>query len=84
MLNHENKYFWDNTEKANDIFKLRRIFEYASFPDLIKTPFDLIRKNIDAIELKKLRTSESRIKFLILIKNVAHTCQTWEEAILSE
>ncbi len=81
MQNLENKYFWDHTGNAGEVFKLRRLFEYASFPDLIKIPFDRVKSNINAIDLSKLRTTEKRIKFLMLIQKSAPFCNTWEEAI---
>lgn len=84
MQNQNNKYFWDYTENASDVFKLRRFFEYASFPDLIKIPFALIKENINKIALMQLRAPQSRIKFLQLINKESSNCESWEEAIFTQ
>ncbi len=75
------KYFWDHTQGASDAFKLRRLFEYASFPDLIKIPFDFVKVNFHLLDLSRLRTSETRIRFLRRLKDVAGSCSDWEEAV---
>ena len=75
------KYFWDHTERASDNFKLKRLVEYASFPDLLKIPFDFIKSNIDGIDVSRLRTSQTRILFITRMKEVINDCSTWDEAI---
>jgi len=47
------KYFWDHTRNASDIFKLKRLLEYASFPDLLKIPFEILKSNIHHIKGKE-------------------------------
>ena len=64
-----NKYFWDQTLNASTHFKTKRLLEYASFPDLLKVPFEQIRKEIPLMDLEKLRTGEKRIAFLKKIKD---------------
>jgi len=81
LLNRFNKYFWDHTQNASDVFKLRRLFEYASFPDLIKIPFVFLKKNSHNIDINKLRTSKDRINFLKRIKNSLEDSQNWDEVI---
>jgi len=75
------KYFWDGTNNISEEFEVRRIFEYASFPDLIQFPFNKIKQNIDKIYLEKLRTGEKRKKILILLKPFIHASNSWDEAI---
>jgi len=75
------KYFWDHTENASDTFKLRRLIEYASFPDLIKLPFDFVKTNLNAIDTARLRTSQTRIRFIGRMKGVIDDCQTWDDAV---
>jgi hypothetical protein len=75
------KYFWDHTERASDAFKLKRLFEYASFPDLLRIPFDYVKSNIDGIDISRLRTSRTRIIFIIRMKEVIRDCSTWDEMI---
>lgn len=75
------KYFWDRTERASDTFKLKRLFEYASFPDLLKIPFDFVKANIDTIDISRLRTSKTRIIFITRMKEVIRDCSTWDETV---
>ncbi len=75
------KYFWDHTQGASDAFKLKRLFEYAGFPDLIKIPFSYVKENLHLVDLRRLRTSEKRIDFLLRMKVEAGDCESWDEAI---
>jgi hypothetical protein len=75
------KYFWDHTENASDAFKLRRLLEYASFPDLLKIPFDFVKLNLDSIETARLRTSEVRIRFVDRIRGVIEDYENWDEIV---
>lgn len=83
MLNNKlNKYFWDSSsESFSEEFQLRRIIEYASFPDLIQTPFDLVRRNINKIDFSMLRTNKSRIELINVLKHYLVKSNSWEEAI---
>jgi hypothetical protein len=55
------RYFWDCLPPAgasafasqyiSAAFKLKRLFEYASFPDLLKIPFDYVKTHIHQIDL---------------------------------
>jgi hypothetical protein len=75
------KYFWDRTENASDSYQLRRLIEYASFPDLIKVPFDFVKININHIAISRLQTSQARILFIRRLQNVINHCRTWEDAL---
>jgi hypothetical protein len=81
MLERHKKYFWDYTQNASDIFKLKRIIEYASFPDLISFPFDILKKYLPQIEIENLRTSEKRKAFIKLIRNKFENTENWEDSI---
>lgn len=83
MLNSTlNKYFWDGaSDSFSEEFQLKRLIEYASFPDLLKTPFDLVLRNIDKIDLSKLKTNKSRIELLSLLKYYITRSDSWDEAI---
>jgi hypothetical protein len=76
------KYFWDHTWNASsDTFKLRRLFEYASFPDLIKIPFDFVKSNIHRLDLEKLRAAQTRRRFVREIQNYIDESNSWDETI---
>lgn len=75
------KYFWDHTQNASDEFKLKRLIEYASFPDLMKIPFELVKANFKKIDFTRLRTSQKRIEFMIRLGTYIPQSSTWEEAI---
>lgn len=80
-LDKLNKYFWNFTQGASDPFKLKRLLEYASFPDLLKIPFDFFKSNYYKVNLEKLRTSKNRICILQRMKNVIDECQNWDELL---
>jgi hypothetical protein len=73
------RYFWDHTQDASDAFKLKRLIEYASFPDLVKIPFDFVKENIENIDTSKLRTSETRIEFIKRMKEIIGDCFSWDD-----
>ncbi len=75
------KYFWDGTENLSEGFKLRRIIEYASFPDLIRYPPDKLKIYLDSIDVDSLRTSDKRKRFIRLISPYIAESETWEEII---
>ena len=75
------KYFWDHTMSASDGFKLKRLLEYASFPDLLKIPFDFVKCNIHTIDASKLRTSQTRTRFVKEIQKEIDHCRNWKETI---
>lgn len=81
MLERHKKYFWDNTQNSSDIFQLKRIIEYASFPDLIAFPFEIVKKYISQINTKTLRTSEKRKHFIDLIKAKTENSESWEDSV---
>jgi|SRR3990172_5060603 len=81
MLNRFNKYFWDGKEGWSDEFKVRRIIEYASFPDLIHYPFDEVKKHLHHLNIDKLWTDEKRKQFIRLILPYLVTSTSWEEVI---
>ena len=82
MQKRYNRYFWDSPpETFSDEFKLQRIIEYASFPDLIKYPFEDLKKNITKINTDTLRTSFSRKEFIRLLKPYILSNNNWNEAI---
>ena len=55
------KYFWDGSiDSFSPQFRLCRVIEYASFPDLLKYPFEEAKSVIDQIPIDRLRISENR------------------------
>ena len=76
-----NKYFWDGIEGYSEKFKLRRIIEYASFPDLLKYPFDKVQKYLPELNIDKFRTGEKRKKFIKIILLHLSDFDSWEEII---
>lgn len=82
MLKEYNSYFWDSpAETFSEEFRLRRILEYASFPALIKYPFEHLKNNLNKIDINSLRTSFSRKKFILLLKPYILSNNNWNEAI---
>ncbi|MBV5338658.1 MAG: hypothetical protein J0665_03735 [Deltaproteobacteria bacterium] len=77
----QNKYFWDGSENLSTRFKVQRIIEYASFPDMINFPFKEFQKGIETIDPEKLRTSEKRKRFVIMAKPYIAGSQSWEEIV---
>ncbi|VEN74926.1 conserved hypothetical protein [Candidatus Desulfarcum epimagneticum] len=77
-----NKYFWDGQTHLTEPFRLRRIIEYASFPDLLLYPFDDLKRNISSIDIEKLRTSEKRKEFIKILRPFIHSSDDWEEAVM--
>ena len=75
------RYFWDGTENLSPRFQVMRMIEYASFPDLINFPFDVVRSCIDTIDVERLRTSDERKRFIALAKRYIGSSDRWEEVI---
>ncbi len=75
------KYFWDHTQDASDTFRLKRLFEYASFPDLLKIPFAFVKANINSLAPDTLRTSETRRRFVREIQVHIRDSSNWDETI---
>ena len=65
--------------KWEDEFKLIRILEYASFPDLIAYPFENMKKYLPDLNIDRLRTSENRIGFLKVIRPFLVNSSNWDE-----
>ena len=76
-----NKYFWDGKENISEKYKLRRIIEYASFPDLLKYPFDDVKKYLPDLNIDKLRTGEKRKNFIKIILPHLSDFDSWEDII---
>jgi len=81
MHERYHKYFWDGKDGWPSHYQLRRIIEYASFPDLIKYPFGEVKLHIDKLNLEKLWTGEKRKQFMIFLKPYIYKSDSWEEAI---
>ncbi len=57
MPKTRDKYFWDGASGMSEEFKLKRMLEYASFPDLLSYPLENLKKYISVIDVDKLRTT---------------------------
>lgn len=79
MQNRFAKYFWDGDSNLSDKFKLRRILEYASFPDLIAYPYQDIKNYLPGMNIDRIRTSEKRKGFLKLITPLLADANNWDE-----
>lgn len=76
-----NKYFWDGgAASCSEAFRLRRIIEYASFPDLIHYPYPLFSRYVKTLELDTLRTTTPRRDLVKLLAQKADKATSWEEA----
>lgn len=81
MRKNISKYFWDGDVHISEAYKLKRILEYASFPDLIAYPVEDLKKYLPAIHIDGLRTSEKRKAFITLIMPFLSDTQTWDDII---
>jgi len=82
MLSNFKKYFWDgNIDSFSPQFRLSRVIEYASFPDLLKYPFEEVKRVINFISVENLRIGENRKKFFFYVKPYLLTSDSWDEAI---
>ena len=81
MRKNLSKYFWDGDTNISEEYKLRRILEYASFPDLITYPVEEVKKILPAINIDNLRTSQKRKEFLKLILPFLPNSHSWDEII---
>jgi hypothetical protein len=81
MPTMQNNYFWDGSENLSTSFKVQRIIEYGSFPDMINFPFKEFQEGIKNIDIEKLRTSEKRKRFMIVAKPHIADSQNWEEIV---
>lgn len=79
MPKGSDKYFWDGKENTSGAYRLRRMLEYASFPDLIAYPFEELRKYLDTIQVDRLRTSEKRKAFIKLIQPLVPQSESWDD-----
>jgi len=73
------KYFWDGEQNLSGEFKLKRILEYASFPDLIHFPISEMKEYLPKLDIDKLRTGQKRKDFIKLIKPHIDRFQNWDE-----
>ena len=81
MQKSMDKYFWDGKQNISGEYKLKRILEYASFPDLIAYPVRELKKYLHAIDIDKLRTSQKRKTFIKLIMPFVSQSQSWDDII---
>lgn len=79
MQKNFDKYFWDGRENISGAFAVKRILEYASFPDLIAYPFEEIKKYIVELPIDQLRTSQKRKSFLKMLLPLLQLSETWDE-----
>ena len=79
MQKRFHKYFWDGDQNLSAKFKLIRILEYASFPDLIAYPFEDMKKYLPVLNIDHLRTSEKRRGFLKVIVPFLSDSNDWDD-----
>ena len=60
IQNIDRKYFWDGTQNLTDDFIIRRMLEYAIFPDIIKLPFDRARGYLFKTNINRSWCDEKR------------------------
>jgi len=81
MQENLKKYFWDGDSNISEEFRLQRILEYASFPDMISYPFEDLKTYLPLIKINRLRTSEKRREFIELIFPYLSESQSWDDII---
>lgn len=76
------KYFWDAESDAfSPEYRLVRLFEYASFYDLLKIPYSELCTGLKKIKLDHYRIPEARQLLLERIKPYLSTSRSMAEAI---
>ncbi len=84
------KYFWsgyrgDHRNKDisdfADFYKLQRILEYASVPDLIQYPFSEFKKHISEIRIDKMWTDNMRKNFIKALLPFLPESNSWDELL---
>ena len=75
------KYLCDGKDHISEEYGLKRILEYASFPDLITYPVEDLKKVLPAINMDGLRTSRKRKTSVKLILPFVPDAQSWEDII---
>jgi len=76
------RLFWDGKpESFSEEFKVKRLLEYGSFPDIVKYPFEKMQQSLKTVNIDLLRTSESRNKMLVLLKPYLIDMDSWESAL---
>ncbi len=83
MLKIPDKYLWDGKENLSDDFLIRRMIEYASFPELINVPAGLVYKFLSKNGFKRLHCDETRKKYLELIMPYIKDTDDWKTATLN-
>ena len=58
------KYFWDGTQNLSEDFIIRRLLEYAAFPDLLDIPAQRLHAYLLRNDVNRLRASQRRKEFL--------------------
>jgi hypothetical protein len=79
MQKIHSKYFWNGIENTSQTYRLRRIIEYAWFPDILRYPYSEFQEHIHEIDLSKLRTSEKRIRLFRALLPYFERCNSWDE-----
>jgi len=82
MLRIPDKYLWDGKENLSDDFLIRRMIEYASFPELIKLPAGIVYEFLSKNGFKRLRCDETRKKYLEYIMPYIKETDDWQTATL--
>ncbi len=82
MPDLKNRLFWDSpSETFSREAKVRRVFEYGSFADIINYPFNEMQYSINKIQINLLRTSEARKKMLMYLKPYLQNSDSWGAAL---
>jgi hypothetical protein len=82
MLKIPDKYLWDGKENLSDDFLIRRMIEYASFPELIKIPARQVYDFLSRNGFDRLRCDDVRKKYLQYIMPFIKNTDDWHEATL--
>lgn len=82
MQKKYHKYFWSGEtdfDNMHPVYFLRRILEYASFPDIISFPFQEFKTHIHEINIDKLWTGEKhKLLFKYLLPYLSES-NSWDE-----
>lgn len=84
MQEIRDRLFWDGSpETFSREARVKRLFEYGSFPEIVRYPFEEIQTSLRSIQINLLRTSESRKKMLMYLKPYLLNSKSWSAALTS-
>ena len=84
MQKTKNRLFWDgSSESFSREARVKRVFEYGSFPEIVNYPFEEVKRALKNIRINLLRTSDARKEMLVYLKPYLLSSESWTAALSS-